>query len=403
MKKLIYKGLQKNSVLPLLILILLIMKFNSILTAQINYKELHQEALVVDMHNDALYAHNEGRSIEIEHKYGHFDLFKMRRGGVDVQFFAVWPDPGKMSRQNLFDQAVTMIDSFDAILKRHKDIILPAYAPQDIIDITSTGRTAACLGLEGGAALNDNLKNINYFYDRGVRYIGITWNNSTVWASSAKDEASAYWQGRKGLGAFGELVIERMNEVGMMIDVSHAGEQTFYDIINHSTKPVIASHSSVYNICPHYRNLKDDQIKALAENGGVIFINFYPGFLVKGFIKVYQNARRQADAIEDSIKHREDHPDYNRARFIHQHIDSLYPGVSVVVDHIEYVINLVGEDHVGLGSDYCGMCIPPAALENAAKMPNITRELVRRGYNEQTIKKILGGNFMRVFKEISNE
>jgi len=370
------------------------------LFGQVDYKKLHQKALVADLHTDALYAHLQGKNMADENPFGHFDLVSMRKGGVDVQFFAVWPDPRIMNAKSLYDQAVSMIDSFDAVMSRNKDFFSPARSPKEIAKIVNSGKTAACLGLEGGAALDNDLNNIDYFYKRGVRYITLTWNNSTVWASSARDENSSFYKGNRGLGAFGRLVVEKMNRLGMMIDLSHVGKQTFYDVINHSVKPVIASHSSVYSICPHYRNLKDDQIKALAENGGVIFINFYPGYLVKGFDRLYRNARERADAVEDSLKTVEDHPEFNRAQFIHRQIDSLYPGAGVVVDHIEYVVNLVGEDYVGLGSDYSGMSIAPAGLENVSKLPNITRELVRRGYSEETIKKILGGNFMRVFREV---
>lgn len=371
--------------------------------AQTDYKTLHKNALVIDLHNDALYSKIEGTDIEHEQKYGQFDLFKMRAGGLDVQFFAVWPNPQRYKIQSAYNQAVAMIDTFNAVLKRQSDFMAQALSPQDIINIISSGKTAACLGLEGGDAIENDLDKITYFYTCGVRYIGLTWNNSTIWASSARDESSRYWNGKKGLGSFGRLVVGRMNKLGMMIDLSHAGEQTFYDVIEYSTKPVIVSHSSVYTICPHYRNLKDEQIKNLAKNGGVIFINFYPGYLVKGFDKIYRKARTDANVIEDSLSNMDDHPPFNRAQFIHQQIDSLYPGVNVVVDHIEYVINLVGEDYVGLGSDFCGMSIPPAGLENVSKLSNITRELVRRGYSEETIKKILGGNFMRVFKQVSEK
>ena len=261
------------------------------LFAQSEFKKLHSNALVADLHCDALYTQKEGHNIETEQKFGQFDLMQMRTGGVDVQFFAVWPNPRDIQIQGYFDQAVAMIDSFYEIINRHQDIMQPARSPQEIINIIASGKTAACLGLEGGAALDNDLNNINYFYDRGVRYIGLTWNNSTIWASSARDESSSYRKGKKGLGAFGRLVVKRMNELGMMIDLSHAGEQTFYDVLKISTKPVIASHSSVYSICPHYRNLKDDQIKALAHNGGVIFINFYPGYLVKGFDQVYRHKK----------------------------------------------------------------------------------------------------------------
>jgi membrane dipeptidase len=149
--------------------------------------------------------------------------------------------------------------------------------------------------------------------------------------------------------------------------------------------------------------LRDDQIKALAKKGGVIFINFYPGYLVDRFHKIYKNARKQANAIEDSLKTLDNPPEFDRAEYIHEQIDSLYPNYGAIVDHIEYVIDLVGEDYVGLGSDFCGISIPPIGLENISKLPNITRELVRRGHNESTIKKILGSNFMRVFKAVAEK
>ena len=235
-----------------------------------------------------------------------------------------------------------------------------------------------------------------------MRYLGLTWNDSPDWASSAKDETDPGWTGKKGLSQFGIQVIKQMNQLGMMIDVSHSGEQTFYDVLKYSDKPIIASHSSVYAICPHYRNLKDEQIKALAQKGGVIFINFYPGYLVKDFDDVYMNSRERADAIEDSLKKAGSKESFNRSEFIHSKIDQIYPDVSVVADHIEYIINLVGEDYVGLGSDYSGISIAPVGLENVSKFPNLTKELLKRGYSKSRIKKILGGNFMRVFSEISS-
>ncbi len=365
-------------------------------TAQDN---LHKEAVVADLHADALYRYiKTGHSFEKATGRGHVDLARLEQGGVDVQFFAVWPDPRKDDPQ-MFKQSAAIIDTFYAILKRNPDKLELALGVKDIERIMANGKLAACLGLEGGTAIESDLDKLDYMYERGVRYLGLTWNDSPDWASSAIDETNPYWKGHHGLSDFGRQVIRRMNELGMMVDVSHCGEQTFYDALEVSKKPLIASHSSVYEICPHPRNLKDAQIKALAEKGGVVFINFYAGYLVAGFDKIYQAARKRATAIQDSLKAAGSDSTFDRNAYIHSKIDALYPSYKVVVDHIDYVVDLVGDDHVGLGSDYDGISLAPTGLENVAKMPVITKELQRRGYSEDSIKKILGGNLIRVFRE----
>lgn len=371
----------------------------TILIAQNDLSNLHYDALVVDMHADALYRYMKtGESFENEPK-AQVDLPRLKKGGVDVQFFAVWPSP-KISR-GVFAQSVEMIDTLEQVLNRNPQKIELALNPTDIKRISKNGKIAACIGLEGGTAIENDLDKLLYFYKRGVRYLGLTWNNSPEWASSAQDENKKKWSGEKGLNAFGESVIKKMNDLGMIVDVSHAGEQTFYDVLKVTTKPVIASHSSVFSICPHYRNLKDEQIKALAQNGGVVFINFYPGYLVKDFDDIYSSARKEANAIQDSLETLGQKENFNRPAFISGKVDSLYPSVKTVVDHMEYVIKLVGADHVGIGSDFDGISLTPTGLNDVSKMPAIAAELMERGYSEKDIRKILGENFMRVFKSVT--
>ncbi len=372
------------------------------LFAQTNYKQIHKEAIVVDMHADALYSSlSSGRSLEKYSTRGHVDLVRLQQGGIDVEFFAIWPDPDEKEKQSTYRQSVQALDTLDQILKRNPQRIELAVSVDDINRITAKNKIAACIGLEGGSAIDADLNKLEYFYNRGVRYLSLTWNDSPSWASSAADEVKNYCRGHRGLNELGRQVINKMNELGMIVDVSHSGEQTFYDVIETTTKPIIASHSSVYSICPHSRNLKDDQIKALAKNGGVMFINFYPGFLVKGFDKVYQKSRKDADAIQDSLKAEGKLESFNRSAFIHSKIDDIYPSVKTVVDHIDYVVKLVGDNYVGLGSDFDGISLTPSGLRDVSKMPAITKELVKRGYTENSIRKILGGNFMRVFNEVS--
>ncbi len=370
------------------------------LFAQQNYQKIHDRALVADMHTDVLLRHLKGEDIEHYSLKGQVDLDRLRKGGVDAVFFAVWPDPRHVPLEQMFDTTMAMIDTLHQIFRRNEDKLQFAASPAQLRQAVDEKKIAAFIGIEGGTAIENDLNKLNDLYNRGARYLGLTWNNSTNWASSARDETNPAWQGHHGLTAFGKEVIIRMNKLGMIIDLSHSGEQTFYDVLATSTKPVIASHSSVYAICPHYRNLNDDQIRALAKNGGVMFINFYPGFLVEGFDGIYRQSRKDADAIEDSLEAAGLDEPFDRAAFIHSRIDSLYPGVSVIADHIDYVVRLVGDDHVGLGSDFDGISIPPAGLENVSKMPAITRELLRRGYSEDSIRKILGGNFERVLGEV---
>jgi len=374
--------------------------FTYFLFAQVNNNELHFNSLVADLHCDVLDSYfSTGRKIESFSYKGHADLDRMKKGGVDVLFFSVWPDPKQAANKSHYLQSIEILDTLDNILKRNPSKIELALSPENISKITKKNKIAACIGLESGNAIDSDLKKLDYFYKRGVRYLSLTWNDSPEWASSASDESKNYWRGHRGLTEFGEKVIKRMNDLGMMIDVSHSGEKTFYDVIETSVKPIIASHSSVYSICPHKRNLKDEQIKALAKNGGVMFINFNPGFLVKDFSKVYYSARKEADAIQDSLKMIDKADTFNRSDFIYERINPIYPNVETVADHIEYVIDLVGDDYVGLGSDFDGTALMPYGLQNISKMPSITKELVKRGHSEITIRKVLGENFMRVFKD----
>lgn len=363
---------------------------------------LHFSSLVVDMHTDVLNSHlDTGRNIEHFSRQGMVDLDRLKMGGVDAQFFVLWPDPDQKKQMGMYAQAVRVLDTLDALIDRNPQRIALCRTPDDIEKTVAQNKIAALIGLEGGSAIEDDLGKIDYFYKRGMRYLGLTWNDSPSWASSALDETTPGWQGHKGLNDFGRRAVRRLNDLGVLVDVSHSGEQTFYDVLHTSTKPVIASHSSVYAICPHYRNLKDAQIRALAKNGGVMFINFYPSYLVKGFDAIYQHARKRATAIQDSLKKNGSTEKFDRSAYIMSKISGIYPDVKTVVDHIDYVVKLVGDDYVGLGSDFDGIPIAPHGLRDVSKMPAITSELLRRGYSESSIKKILGGNFMRVFKAVA--
>jgi membrane dipeptidase len=230
----------------------------------------------------------------------------------------------------------------------------------------------------------------------------LTWNNSTSWASSAADERAKNNLGRPyGLTSFGKEVVKKMNTLGMIVDISHVGEQTFYDAIATSTKPVIASHSCTYALCPVPRNMTDDQIKALGKNGGVIHLNFYSGFVDSSFKQKNDAFLKKHEAEKNELL-KNNPSDFYANLVLHEkykdEIDGVRPPLSLLIDHLDHIVKLIGVNHVGIGSDFDGINSSPRELNDVTDMPLITQELLKRGYSKKDIHKILGGNFIRVFK-----
>jgi membrane dipeptidase len=373
------------------------------------YKKLHFKSIVVDTHNDIpSTAIEKGFSFDqnLQTKT-HSDLQRMAAGGVDAQFFSIWCDGLK---QNPYAWANREIDTVLAWTNRNPDKMMQAFTAADIKKAVAQKKLAVLFGVEGGHMIENDLNKLDALYNRGVRYMTITWNNSTSWATSALDEASPNpSQGgalkdparKKGLTEFGKLVIKRMNELGMLVDLSHVGEQTFWDAINTTTKPVLVSHSCVYSLCPHRRNLKDDQIKAVGKNGGVIHLNFYSGFIDSSFDRRTELFNNNHKAERDSLLKQNPEP-YFADVFLFtkyaEEVKSLRPPLSLLLDHLDYIVKLIGVDHVGLGSDFDGVNSLPQQLDDVTAMPLITKELLARGYSKKDIRKILGENFLRVFK-----
>jgi len=361
-----------------------------------NVNEIHKRAILIDLHNDVLSASvMRGKNIAQSLGSGHTDFPRLRKGGVDVQFFSVWCD-GK--KNHPFAYANQEINALYQLIDDNKKEILLATDMEGIEKGIEERKIVAMIGVEGGHMIENNLDYIDSLYKRGVRYLTLTWNNSTNWATSAADESREKVK-KKGLSDFGEKVIERMNNLGMMVDLSHVGEQTFYDAIKISKKPVLVSHSDVYGISPHYRNLKDEQIKAIAKNGGVIGVNFYTDFLDPNYRKkinvFYAEYVDRKDSMELTVDKK-----YNllpdKAK------EMLRPPLSLLIDHIDYIVKLAGIDHVGIGADFDGMESTPLGLDDVQSYPLLTEALLKCGYNEGDIFKILGGNVLRVIKAQEN-
>jgi membrane dipeptidase len=387
---------------------------NSVFSNAQSYKKLHFNSIVVDTHNDIpTTAIDKGVSFD-QNLTGktHSDLKRMKAGGVDVQIFSIWCDGLK---EHPYTWANREIDTVMAWTNRNPENMMTAFSVSEIQTAVKEKKLGVLFGLEGGHMIENDLNKLDALYKRGVRYMTLTWNNSTDWATSALDETTAPPKSsppvggrtlkdsarKKGLTEFGREVVRRMNELGMMVDLSHVGEQTFWDAINTTTKPVIVSHSCVYTLCPHRRNLKDDQIKAVGKNGGVIHLNFYSGFIDSTFEKRSDAFTAKHKTEMDSLLKVNPEPYFMQVYLFEKYPDevrSLRPPLSMLLDHLDYIVNLIGVDHVGLGSDFDGVNSLPQQLDDVTAMPLITKELLKRGYNKKDIRKILGENFLRIFE-----
>jgi membrane dipeptidase len=365
------------------------------------YKKIHDKAVLVDTHNDFPSASIEKKVSLDADLLGktHTDLGRLRSGGVDVQIFSIFCGP---EQQQPYAFANREIDSVYEWANRAPNRMTIVRTPAELKQAIKDKRLAAMIGVEGGHMIEDKIENLDALYVRGVRYMTLTWNNSTSWATSAADETTKGDSlAHKGLTDLGKKIVQRMNELGMLIDISHNGEQTFWDVIKLTKKPIIASHSCVWTFCHHRRNLKNDQIKAIAKNGGVIHLNFYAGFLDSTYEKKAAQLLAKHKPEIDSLVAHGTQPDYAGIMTMEKYkeeTNAIRPPLSLLLDHLDYIVRLVGVDFVGLGSDFDGIEAAPKELNGVQDFPLITKALLDRGYSKKDIRKILGENFLRVFK-----
>jgi len=357
-------------------------------------QRIHADALVIDTHNDVIYQSvMRGKDIGKRIGSGHTDLPRIKEGGIDVQVFAVWCNE-KYGKGTAFAYANEQIDRLMAIIQQNPQSIALATDTDDIQAIAAQGKIAAVIGVEGGHMIEARMDYLDSLFNRGARYLTLTWNNSVEWATSATDETRKPNKLKhKGLNDFGRQVIHRMNELGMMVDLSHVGRQTFADVMEITTKPVLVSHSNAYALMAHPRNLHDDQIKAVAENGGVICLNFYSGFLDPMHYTKINRLYEKYVTAKDSVNRSSDS---KFSRLPAAAKEELRPPLSLLLDHIDYMVKTAGIDHVGLGSDFDGISSTPRGLDDCSDFPKVTEGLLQRGYTEVDIRKILGENVMRV-------
>ncbi len=364
--------------------------------------EIHQKAILVDTHNDVLSnVVITGTDVGKRQSTGNFDLERAKEGGLDAQVFSIWcgEDYGN---GRAFKFANREIDSLYALIARYPNKITLVRNAAELEKAVKQKKLAAMIGVEGGHMIEDRLDYIDSLAKRGMAYLTLTWNNSTSWASSARDETHRRSSLKNiGLTDFGRQVVHHLNDLGVMIDLSHPGVQTFYDVLAITNKPVIASHSCSYTLNPAPRNLNDEQLKALGKNGGVVFVNFYSGFVDSSYNKKVAVFLHQHKAELDSLTkvyHDGDLANIRLNAIYKEETDKIRPPLSMLIHEIDYIAKLIGVDHVGIGSDFDGAESFPFGMNDVTDYPKITAELLKIGYTEKDIDKILGGNFIRVYR-----
>jgi membrane dipeptidase len=363
-------------------------------------QSIHFKSVVVDTHNDAVTACIE-KKVSLDQDLrgiNHSDLKRFKEGGLDYQLFSIWCDGDK---KNPYAWAMREMDTIDAVAARNPDKMVVAKNWAQIQKALKEGKLVAQYGVEGGHMIEDDINRLDTFYKRGVRYMTLTWNNSPSWASSHADEKDPKYTGPRGLTPFGKQIIQRMNKLGIIVDISHVGEATFWDAIKTTTKPVIASHSNAYSICPVTRNLKDDQIKAVGKNGGVIHLNFFSAFVDSTFQAKNMAFRRRHKAELDALLATGIQQEYAQSTIAEKYkeeSDAIKPDIEALMKHLDHIVKLIGVDHVGLGSDFDGIDSAPKQLRTVVDYPEFTKALIKRGYSDTDIAKILGGNFLRVYR-----
>jgi membrane dipeptidase len=362
--------------------------------------QIHRRAIVIDTHNDVTtpMTNNDYDLSGTPPAPYRTNIERMKQGGLTAEFFSLYIRPWYVENGGSTRRTLDMIDAVYRAVERHPNDLMLATSVADIRRAKRQRKIAALMGIEGGHAIEDSLAVLRKFYRLGVRYMTLTWNNTNNWADAGRGEKK-----HNGLSEFGKEVVREMNRLGMLIDVSHVSDKTMSDALDISKAPIIASHSSARALSDVSRNIPDDLLKRIAKNGGVVHVNFYTAFVDTKTVAP-QNAERntrlkaQQDAINEKYK-----DDPERRAEESDKLEAANPlpplPISKLIDHIDHIVKVAGIDHVGIGADFDGANDMPEGAEDVSLLPNITYELLKRGYSERDIRKILGENFLRAFAE----
>ncbi|HXR18254.1 MAG TPA: dipeptidase [Terriglobales bacterium] len=372
-------------------------------------RAIQDSAIVVDTHADTpqrFLDENFDIGSTDPKDIGHISLDRARAGNLGAEFFSIWVDP-EINKGHFAQHTLDLIDSVYEQAARHPDRMMMAFSVDDIERVHKQKKLAALMGIEGGHSIENDIHLLRDFYRLGVRYMTLSWSNTNEWADSSGDIDDPKIPHHNGLTDFGKQVVLEMNRLGMMVDISHVADKTFWDAIATSKAPLIASHSSARALTNAPRNMTDDMLRAVAKNGGVVNVNFFSGFLDQNYWNADRaQAKSQAAGIHDYLeKLRAEGKQVTFAdedRITREWMAKIpRPPFTALIDHIDHIAKVAGVDHVGLGSDFDGVSgAMPVGMDSAADLPKITQALVDRGYSADDIRKILGGNTLRVFKEV---
>src|SRR6202167_1603160 len=372
-------------------------------------RAIHESAIVVDTHADTpqrFLDDNFDIGNSDPKDIGHLSLDKARAGNLGAEFFSIWVDP-VTNQGHYAKHTLELIDTVYEQAARHPDRMMMAFSVADIERAHKQKNLAALMGIDGGHSIENDIRLLRDYHRLGVRYMTLSWSNTNEWADSSGDINDPNVQHHNGLTDFGKQVVLEMNRLGMMVDISHVADKTFWDAIATTKAPLIASHSSARALVDAPRNMTDEMLQAVAKNGGVVQINFYSGFVDENYRKQSEGTGKQA---AEAVRIYEEKQKAEGKSVPYTDVDRIErewaakiprPPLKSLIDHIDHIAKVAGIDHVGLGSDFDGVAgATPAGIDSAADLPKITQALLDRGYSAEDIKKILGGNILRVFRQV---
>ncbi len=371
--------------------------------------KVHTSAIVIDAHADTPQRFvDEHWNFTDPLNGGMLNYDSAKKGNLDAQFFAIWVDPNQYPANASARRTLELIDATLEQVRRAPDKLQFCASADDIIATHKAGKFAVLMGIEGGHSIENSLGLLRDYYRLGVRYMTLTWSNSNDWADSCGDIEDERIHHHNGLTPFGKQVVQEMNRLGMLVDISHASDKTFWDVIATTRTPIIASHSSARDLTSVPRNMTDEMLFAMKKNNGVVMVNFHQGFIDEQWRQAWNaqkpERRKAHDAMEADYKANGLPVPYNASNKIDREFAARIgraPFDSLVA-HFDHIIKIAGIDHIGIGTDFDGIPVPPEGIDSAADLPKITAALMARGYTAEDMKKLLGGNLLRVFRDVQS-
>jgi len=366
---------------------------------------VHASAIVIDTHADTPQRFvDENWNFTDPLHGGMLNYDTAKKGNLNAQFFSIWVDPSQYPANASARRTLELIDGTLEQVRRAPDKLSLCVTADDIVAAHHQGKFCVMMGIEGGHSIENSLGLLRDYYRLGVRYMTLTWSNTNDWADSSGDIDNPAVTHHNGLAPFGKQVVAEMNRLGMMVDVSHASDKTFWDVIEITRAPIIASHSSARTLTQAARNLTDEMLRAIAKNNGVVMINFYPGFIDEQWRAAWNASRPERSKAQEALK-----AQYNGKPVPFEASDKIdrefaerigRAPFNSLIDHFDHVIKVAGIDHIGIGTDFDGIPVPPAEIDSAADLPKVTAALMARGYSAEDMRKLLGENLLRVFRAV---